>query len=283
MSGIDIQHEEQFYASSDLILVSLVLFDIWQLMTLTWGQKKAFEAFTLDYVNSFVPFYKPANQKKTSKITICCCPTFNQSLLICRDLFYMFMKLKQWVRSSSTSGQTLCTETFLLNLSENRHQVTCNCQTLVLNICKLCGAKPTVCCFSTLLDLKYITSSLPLLSYSLSSEASEQTGSSGRTDNECWTTERVIASVWPAAPAQKLAQDLCTNLSIRVCRLPSQNSLSQLSFYINYSGKARDSPESLVAEFQERPSGVMSKKRSTVLQLPTQFITSSALTMSTAA
>lgn len=41
-------------------------------------------------------------------------------------------------------------------------------------------------------------------------------------------------------------------------RLPAQNFLSQLSFYINYVGEAHDSPKSLAADFMERPSGVMS-------------------------
>lgn len=84
-------------------------------------------------------------------------------------------------------------------------------------------------------------------------------------ENECWTTVWVMASVWPAARIQNLARDLCTNLSIRGCSLPAQNFLSQLSFYLNYSGMACDSPRSLPAEFKERPSGVMSKELATLV------------------
>lgn len=116
--------------------------------------------------------------------------------------------------------------------------------------------------FSSWMPLQYITLST---SFQLVSYSSTLWLSTLSCAGERWATVWVMASVWPAAQIQNLARDLCTNLSIRGCRLPAQNFLPQLSFYINYSGKACESPKSLSAEFEERPSGVMSKKLGTKL------------------
>lgn len=143
-------------------------------------------------------------------------------------------------------------------------------------MCKLSDVNPARLKFMT--SLQYITLSSSLKSYSYSSlEASELF------EKREWVLNNsvswVMASVWPAALIQNLAWDLCTNLSIRGCRLPARIFL----FFFLSIIQVRLVIFSLAAEFKKGPSGVMSKKRGTLLQLPAQLITYSALTVSNAA
>lgn len=62
-----------------------------------------------------------------------------------------------------------------------------------------------------------------------------------------------------------------------------QNASSDFFFFFLSIIQVRLVIFSLAAEFKKGPSGVMSKKRGTLLQLPTQLITYSALTVSSAA